>query len=75
MKKFYNNNPNFGDAGPHKAKSMEALADEMHENFSIWADDELHFLDSDYMGTIPTREKLIAKMRKEFIAGLEECEG
>ncbi len=68
MKKFYNNNERYGDAGPHEAESAESLADGMHDTFKTWANE--HYLaDKIAFNEI---EQDIADMRAEFIAGLDE---
>ena len=72
MKKFYNNNPDFGEAGPHKAESKESLADEMIEHFRNWANAEIHFAEDNHISPLPTYEELIELYRELFIKGLEE---
>lgn len=73
--KIYNNNPDFGDAGPHEAESFEALADEMIENFREWAIDEwLENSDGTQSVTDTALAPIVARLQTEFIAGLNEVE-
>jgi len=73
MKLFYNNNDAYGDSGPYEAESKEALADEVRETFEEFAkqlwfsdDTETDLEKSEFM------EIEIARMREEFISGLDE---
>jgi len=73
MKLFYNNNDAYGDGGPYEAESKEALADEVKETFEefakqLWfsSDTETDLEKSEFM------EIKIARMREEFISGLDE---
>jgi len=69
MKLFYNNNDLYGDAGPHEAESKEALADEYEGMFREWAREVENEADT----SLPFDEDAeVDRMRKEFIAGLEE---
>ena len=71
--RIYNNNPAFGDEGPHEATSFEALADEMQPSFEEWADEEeARDTRGDWEDPLAPREERIAQMRREFIAGLTE---
>jgi hypothetical protein len=73
-KLFYNPNPEFGEGGPFKAESKEALADEMRDCFKRWAE-EVWLNDDDALGDKKEYMELeISKMRKSFIDGLEEVE-
>ncbi len=61
MKVFINTNEKYGTEGPYKAISKEDLADTMLETFNSWA----------YESDPKTAKSEIARMRAEFIAGLE----
>ena len=67
MKSFYNTNDRYGYGGPFEAESREALADEMAPSFSDWADQKDPKTDAE-------KSEMIAAMRAEYIAGLEEDE-
>jgi len=58
MNTYRNNNGAYGESGPFKATSREALADEMMPTFEEWADQ-------------PGATQTVEQMRREFIAGLE----
>ncbi|RLC85442.1 MAG: hypothetical protein DRJ03_11700 [Chloroflexi bacterium] len=58
MKIIINNNPAYGDMGPYKAESFEALADEMEPVLKDWANE--------------SGSKTVEDMRAEFIRGLTE---
>ena len=64
MKKYYNNNERYGDAGPFEAESREALADEMMPTFELWARE----------AAARGEAASVAKMREEFITGLDEVD-
>lgn len=66
MKLYYNNNDLYGEAGPHEAESMDALANEYQETFKQWAQEE------DDRGRDERIEEIIQRLRQEFIDGLEE---
>lgn len=72
--KLYNNNPEFGDAGPFEAESQSALAVEMDATFREWA--EQRWLDTAESESAPNRhafiERTVSEMRAEFIDGLTE---
>jgi len=71
--KYYNPNPEFGDAGPHEAESKEALADEMADLFSDWASDEVAEYGITGSELIACEQvEVMLRMRSEFINGLEE---
>ncbi len=55
--KYYNNNPLFGDAGPHEG-TIDQLCDEMNDLFAQWAEES-------------DGEKTVEDLRTEFIDGLE----
>lgn len=65
MRTFYNKNDKYGTEGPFEAGSREALADEMAPCFSDWADQKDPKTDAE-------KAEIVAAMRAEFIAGLEE---
>jgi len=58
MNTYRNNTDAYGESGPFKATSREALADEMMPTFEEWADQ-------------PGATQTVDEMRLEFIAGLE----
>ena len=68
--KIYNNNPAYGDGGPHEAESFEALANEMQPNFEEWARDEEN--QAEHPDELDSRVERIESMRAEFVAGLVE---
>lgn len=68
--KIVNNNEKFGEAGPFEAESFVSLADEMSANFEYWAK-ELCSSEYSLGDWDDLKDKLIAKIRDEFIAGLE----
>jgi hypothetical protein len=78
--KFYNTQPEFGEAGPHEAATKEELADEMEELFQIWAqeawdNDEINRVCIEDNGGECVDEKLwkekhIEKIRRIYINGL-----
>ena len=75
--KYYNSNPEYGDAGPFNAESPRDLADEMSLTFGDWADQSIEKFDDEVRhheaeaADRPDRDELIAEMREEFIAALE----
>ena len=71
MKKFYNNNERYGDCGPFQAETREALADEMADTFEQWANEEYDRNEEQGNGE-EFKKQAIAKMRSEFISGLDE---
>ena len=60
MTLYYNNNPLYGDAGPHEANNKEELVEEMMDNIRTWASEE-----SD-------PGSAIEEMKTEFRNALEE---
>jgi hypothetical protein len=83
--KIYNNNPNFGNAGPFDIDAptflmaCSQLANEMQPNFKTWAQEQedRHAADILFNLRLPEfmpREKRIAEMRREFLKGLTEVE-
>ena len=75
--KYYNNNEKYGCGGPFEADSPEELSNGMTPTLETWADEEIDkFNDMVYHGEAdaedePNRNDLIARMRSEFIDGLE----
>lgn len=70
MKKFYNTNEKYGEAGPFEAESKSELAAGMISTFMEWANDKAvaeNMSKSDEL-------ELIAEMAAEFEAGLTEIE-
>jgi len=70
--KLYNNQPEYGEAGPWECESDEQLANDMVPSFTMWAAAE--WLQDDE--TTEDRETFINRrideMRDEFLGGL--CE-
>ena len=58
MKKFYNNNPDFGTSGPFEAESEEALLDEMMPIIRQWAEED--------------DDETVESLSEDFLNGLEE---
>lgn len=81
--KIYNNNPNFGAAGPFEIDAptflmaRSELANGMQKNFRMWAkeQEDRHAADVMFNPGLPefmSREKRIAEMRREFLKGITE---
>ena len=78
MKRYYNSDEQYGDAGPFEANSREGLADGMQPTFEAWAE-EAYLHDCDRARELgepePNRngyiEQAISEMRIGFINALE----
>lgn len=76
MPSFYNMNSVFGATGPFEAASKEALAEQMHPTFRLWAEDrweEDSEAAADPEGKAAYIRQAIEQMRGEFLAGLVEA--
>lgn len=74
----FNNNPAYGYKGPYEVESFEDLADEMENCFVTWACEHVLQLEGDDAPKSGVEEnefivREMARMRAEFIKGLEVC--